>query len=161
MNDSTTAGPEWRAAARPVSTKMPAPMIAPMPSMVRFVALSARLSERSPTASASARSAVTDLVAHRLIRRSPRVDDASSREYGERSDLSGAVVGSFSRDRHVMRVRLPQTSRGDLNHLDIALKLWNGAYPAVTHPTAQSTHHLVQHVRYGAFVRYASLDTLR
>src|SRR4051812_30679486 len=46
---------------------MPAPMMAPMPSMVRFRAVSARLSDRSLVASASARSAATDLVAHKFI----------------------------------------------------------------------------------------------
>ena len=38
------AGPAYCAAAVPVSTKIPAPMIAPMPSVVRFSAPSARLS---------------------------------------------------------------------------------------------------------------------
>ena len=33
--DSTTAGPACAAAAWPVSTKMPVPMMAPMPSRVR------------------------------------------------------------------------------------------------------------------------------
>ena len=37
--DSTTAGPDWVAAACPVSTKMPVPMMAPMPSSVRSKAL--------------------------------------------------------------------------------------------------------------------------
>jgi hypothetical protein len=46
---------------------MPAPMIAPMPSMVRFNAPRVRLRDRSPVASASARSAATDFVAHKLI----------------------------------------------------------------------------------------------
>ena len=45
---STTAGPACIAAAWPVSTKMPAPMIAPMPSMTRCLAVSARLSGISP-----------------------------------------------------------------------------------------------------------------
>ena len=44
MNESATAGPALAAAARPVSTKMPVPMIAPMPSMTRSRAVSARFS---------------------------------------------------------------------------------------------------------------------
>ena len=41
-NDSTTAGPEFCAATVPVSTKIPVPMIAPMPSSVRLNGPSAR-----------------------------------------------------------------------------------------------------------------------
>src|SRR5260370_597673 len=36
MNDSTMAGPALSAAATPVSENRPAPMIAPMPSTIRF-----------------------------------------------------------------------------------------------------------------------------
>ena len=39
MNDSTSAGPAWLAAAVPVSTKMPVPMMAPMPSITSIFAL--------------------------------------------------------------------------------------------------------------------------
>src|SRR6476620_5922141 len=42
MKEYTIAGPAYWAAAVPVSTKMPAPMIAPMPSVVRFSAPRAR-----------------------------------------------------------------------------------------------------------------------
>ena len=38
------AGPAFSAAALPVSTKMPAPMMAPIPSATRLVAVSVRLS---------------------------------------------------------------------------------------------------------------------
>src|SRR5215210_2857193 len=144
MNDSMTAGPECSAAARPVRTKMPAPMMAPMPSMVRFRAPRARFSERSPVASASARSAVTDLVAHRLIRRSPQVMCVEQRTANVR--LSGAVVRSFSCDRHVVRVGLPQASGGNLDHFDVALQLWNGGNAAVAHTAAEPTNHLVQNI---------------
>jgi hypothetical protein len=65
------AGPAWSAAAWPVRTKMPAPMMAPMPRVVRFSGPRDRFSECSPTSSACARSAATDLVAHRLMSRSP------------------------------------------------------------------------------------------
>src|SRR5262245_44865846 len=61
-NDSTTAGPALAAAARPVSTKIPVPMIAPMPSSTRSVAVSVRL--RPCTTSASARRSSTDWVAN-------------------------------------------------------------------------------------------------
>ena len=36
MNDNTTAGPAKFAAALPVITKMPAPMMAPMPRLIRL-----------------------------------------------------------------------------------------------------------------------------
>ena len=62
-----TAGPACSAAAWPVRTKMPAPMIAPIPRVTRFRGPRARCSECSPVSSASARSAVMDFVAHRLI----------------------------------------------------------------------------------------------
>ena len=41
-NDSTTADPAFTAATVPVSTKIPVPMIAPIPSMVRLSAPRAR-----------------------------------------------------------------------------------------------------------------------
>ena len=43
-NDKVIAGPAFTAAACPVSTKMPAPMIAPMPSETRLTAERVRLS---------------------------------------------------------------------------------------------------------------------
>src|SRR5215212_10598427 len=48
-NDKVTAGPAF-AAPSPLSTKIPAPTIAPMPSKVRSQALSARLSPVSRSA---------------------------------------------------------------------------------------------------------------
>ena len=47
------AGPEFCAATDPVRTKMPVPMMAPIPSAIRFVAPSARLRVCSPTSSTS------------------------------------------------------------------------------------------------------------
>src|SRR5678816_1726027 len=47
------AGPAYCAAAVPVRTKMPAPMIAPMPRRVRLRAPSDRLRECSPSSDAS------------------------------------------------------------------------------------------------------------
>ena len=43
-NDATTPGPAWSTAATPVSTKMPVPMIPPMPSITRSIGPSTRLS---------------------------------------------------------------------------------------------------------------------
>src|SRR5512146_1127645 len=60
-----TARPAYNAAAWPVSTKIPAPMMAPTPSVTRLNGPRVRLSDVSPVASASARSAVMDLVAQR------------------------------------------------------------------------------------------------
>src|SRR5438046_10455501 len=50
-NESTTAGPEFTAATVPVSTKIPVPMIAPMPRVVRLSALNARFKLLSVSAS--------------------------------------------------------------------------------------------------------------
>src|SRR3954470_18015993 len=55
--ESTSAGPAFCDAAVPVSTKMPVPMIEPMPSAVRFHGPSER---RSCPSSASACSSVND-----------------------------------------------------------------------------------------------------
>ncbi|MNI83367.1 hypothetical protein D3C73_1401620 [compost metagenome] len=48
-NDSITAGPAWLAAAWPVSTKIPAPITAPMPSMMRCFAVRVRFNVASPS----------------------------------------------------------------------------------------------------------------
>src|SRR5437879_5382457 len=61
MNESGSAGPALVAAATPVSTKMPVPMMPPMPSSVSCVAVSARRSWL-PEDSCSCSSAM-DLVA--------------------------------------------------------------------------------------------------
>ena len=44
-NDSITPGPAKFAAALPVMTKMPAPMMQPIPSRTRFTAPSERFNE--------------------------------------------------------------------------------------------------------------------
>ena len=62
--ESTMAGPAWAAAAWPVRTKMPVPMIAPIPSAVRSIGPSTRLSCASPPARDFSSS--MDLVAKRL-----------------------------------------------------------------------------------------------
>src|SRR5262245_53224877 len=52
-NDTMMAGPASMEATRPVMTKMPAPMMAPMPSEVRPTGPSTRRRRFSPSASAS------------------------------------------------------------------------------------------------------------
>src|SRR5580698_2188254 len=52
-NDKTIAGPAYFAAADPVRTKMPAPMMAPIPRVIRFTGPSARLRLCSPVSDAS------------------------------------------------------------------------------------------------------------
>src|SRR5207244_457194 len=61
--ERTIAGPACSAAASPVSTKMPVPMIAPMPRVTRLTGPSTRLSEWSPVCAASAVNCSIDLVA--------------------------------------------------------------------------------------------------
>ncbi len=53
MKEKTTPGPAYWAAAAPVSTKMPVPMIAPMPSEIRLSGPSARFRLCSPVSLAS------------------------------------------------------------------------------------------------------------
>ncbi len=53
-NESTIAGPANWAAAVPVNTKMPAPIIAPIPRVIKFTGPSARFSECSLVSAASA-----------------------------------------------------------------------------------------------------------
>ena len=60
------AGPAYCAAAAPVSTKIPAPMMAPMPSVIRLVAPKARFSECSPCSADSSRIISSGLVASKL-----------------------------------------------------------------------------------------------
>src|SRR4030088_448119 len=56
-------GPACSAAASPVNTKMPVPMMAPIPSVTRLIGPRTRLSECSPVAAASAFSCSIDFVA--------------------------------------------------------------------------------------------------
>src|SRR6266545_4877877 len=87
-----TAGPACSAAAWPVSTKMPAPMMAPMPSVIRLSGVSARFSWCSPASLASARRVAMDLVAHKLMRDSVQGGDETTVQTDPRfaggSDLS-------------------------------------------------------------------------
>src|SRR6476646_1752627 len=59
------AGPAWFAAAVPVRTKIPVPMIAPMPRSVRSNALSVLLSAFAPCSTSPTRVAI-DLVFSRF-----------------------------------------------------------------------------------------------
>ena len=65
-NESEIAGPAFSAAACPVSTKKPAPITAPMPSMTRLVAVSVRFRPCSWLSAASALRPAMDLRTHRL-----------------------------------------------------------------------------------------------
>ena len=66
-------GPAWLAAAVPVSTKMPVPMIAPMPSSVRSIAVSVRFSALPPC------SDVADQLLDRLRLQQIRIHSPSAR----------------------------------------------------------------------------------
>src|ERR1700692_1992757 len=57
-------GPAYSAAADPVITKMPAPMMAPIPSVTRFTGPRARFRLCSPVCPASCISVVIDFVAN-------------------------------------------------------------------------------------------------
>src|SRR5579863_6073926 len=59
------AGPAYSEAAEPVSTKMPAPIIAPIPNVTRFTGPSARLRLCSPVSEASFISVSSDFVANK------------------------------------------------------------------------------------------------
>src|SRR6266436_6984305 len=59
------AGPAYSDAAEPVSTKIPAPMIAPIPSVTRFTGPRARLRLCSPVSAASFIKVSSDLVANK------------------------------------------------------------------------------------------------
>src|SRR5580693_8778412 len=58
-------GPAYSDAAEPVITKMPAPMIAPMPKVTRFTGPSARFRLCSPVSLDSSISMVIDFVANK------------------------------------------------------------------------------------------------
>src|SRR5437899_7146758 len=100
--DSTSAGPAFCDAAVPVRTKMPVPMMQPMPSAVRFQGPSER---RSSPRSASACSASNDfLVKSPTAIRSVRLEPDLGLGPGERrrTDLTRrlpAVAGGRSDGR--------------------------------------------------------------
>src|SRR5271157_2902502 len=63
--DNMMAGPAYREAADPVSTKMPAPMMAPIPRVIKLTGPSARFRLCSPVSPASCISVSIDFVANR------------------------------------------------------------------------------------------------
>src|SRR6478672_10630809 len=66
MKESAIPGPAFAAAACPVSTKIPAPIIAPIPRVVRLTADSVRFSVCSPVVPASAFSSAIDFLMNRF-----------------------------------------------------------------------------------------------
>src|SRR4051794_12279776 len=73
---------------------------------------------------------------------------------------SGAVIRSFPRDRDVVWVRLSQAGTGDLDHLHIALELWNRADATIPHAAAKPSNHLIEHIRNRTLVGHSALDPL-
>src|SRR6266481_388713 len=65
MYESMIAGPAYNEAAEPVSTKIPAPMMAPIPRVTRFIGPSARFRLCSPVSPASFINVSSDLVANK------------------------------------------------------------------------------------------------
>src|SRR6266576_362786 len=76
---------------------MPAPMMAPMPSVIRLSGVSARFSWCSPASLASARRLAMDLVAHKLMRDSGQEGDEST----ARTDPRFARGGDLSIEESV------------------------------------------------------------
>src|SRR5580704_17669936 len=136
MNDSGIAGPALLAAAVPVSTNMPAPMMAPTPSIVRLVAVRTRRSPVPSSVLASAWSEAMLLVVPRLIEGSPlrtgsEWASSAARERGTaRTGREGAVLraplssnrlrGVASRQSHDLTSRLPVRSGSNTD----ALRPW-------------------------------------
>src|SRR5205809_1999422 len=153
VNDSTTAGPEFWAATVPVRTKIPVPMIAPMPSMVRLSAPRARFKLWS--VSASVWSSVT-LFRRRRFMRPSMMSASSCRNDGEMAARVGprggpvkpleAVIGRFPRDHDVVRVGFAQARRRDLDEFGLGAERFDIAHPAIAHAAAEPTHHLEDHV---------------
>src|SRR5437763_9812052 len=126
---------------------MPAPMIAPIPSVIRLRGPSARFSWCSPAASASARRVWIDLVAHKFMRDSIQRGDEStvqtaptfpgasdlSIEWKEQSDETRTlqtVIRGFARDDDVMWMRFTQPRSRDPNELGFGAQRSDIAYPA-------------------------------
>src|SRR5687768_6978596 len=88
-NEIRIPGPAYWAAACPVSTKMPAPMIAPIPRRTRLLAVRVRLSVGPPLPSVSDISCVILFFDHRPIGR-------SGVEEGANFDLHTAKVNHLA-----------------------------------------------------------------
>src|SRR5437867_11088704 len=91
-NERTTAGPAYCAAAVPVTTKTPAPRIAPMPTVVRS---SGPRTRRNPDEPSDGRS-------DGIIRRFP----------GDRHVVWVRLAQSRGRDAHELRLRTKLVDRG-------------------------------------------------
>src|SRR5687767_6856058 len=162
---------------------MPAPMMAPMPRSVRFHAPSARRSECSPSEVASSWSSVMLLVVHSPMRLSPvgahtkrggadvppeciqalNFDGCywTVKEGGCRCPCHlSRVVRRLSRDRHVVGMRLAQSRHRNPDELRSRPQIVDGGRPHIAHTAAKTADHLIEHVRHGAFIRDAPLDTL-
>src|SRR3989442_11205835 len=100
---------------------MPAPMMAPMPSVVRFSAPRVFLSVPSPVASASARRRAIDFVAHKLMRTSDawevsdgwRRRDALDYGWSCRVSSSNGVIRRFARDHDAVGMGFAQPRARD------------------------------------------------
>src|SRR5207237_8077690 len=99
VHDSGSAGPAWLAAATPVSTNMPVPMMPPMPSSVSCVAVSARRSWL-PVDSCSCSSAM-DLVARSCRAMEPPSfrEDSTQAMRGKRASTRARVSATRCRAR--------------------------------------------------------------
>jgi len=70
------------------------------------------------------------------------------------------IVGSFLGDDYIVNVRLAQPGASDANELTLILKFSDVATPCVAHSRTQSAHQLGRHLRDGALIGNAALDTL-
>src|SRR5216683_1007719 len=111
MNESTTAGPEFKAATVPVRTKIPVPMIAPMPSIVRLSAPRARF--RLWSVSASACRSVTLFRRNRFMRTPfAKGDESTARDaprFARAGDLSIETGVSVRRSVAHLHAQGPRT----------------------------------------------------
>ena len=94
MKDRASAGPAWLAAAVPVSTKMPVPMMPPMPSSVSCVAVSARRSSL-PEASCACSSSI-DLVASSCCAMEPPILREDSTQAAWESEPARRAIAACS-----------------------------------------------------------------
>src|SRR3954470_4973034 len=105
-NDRAIAGPAFEAAAVPVSTKIPAPMIAPMPSIVRSNAVRDRLGPSLSLAAASAWRSAIDFRTNRFAIVTSRENCAApDRESPAEDEHRAADQGGPARARSVRLMR--------------------------------------------------------
>src|SRR5258708_2102152 len=92
-NERATAGPAFLAAAAPVYAKNPAPMMAPMPRVVRFNADKDRLSPCSSLYAASALRESIDFLPHRFAINTSLWDDSKKTTTHPRAGSDGGASG--------------------------------------------------------------------